>query len=219
MARFFFAILLLCVLLFPASPAVADDSRPVTPLFNTTEIRSPNLASFTNWTGMLARYQRVASLGAGMCASAGPGGGVCEWDEWVGIVQKLQGLSAVEQLRAVNDIMNAHRYVLDRENWGVEDYWQTVFEFVRRDGDCEDYAIAKYITLRALGWPPERLRLVIVRDTKLDLNHAILAAYTDQGIYIGDNQVDGLVKAENIRHYKAIYSINEQNWWLHRARG
>lgn len=211
--------------LFACNSAARADTTQInatyTPpsLFNTTEIRSPNLASFTNWTGMLARFHRSESLGAGMCATAGNGGGHCEWDEWQQIIARLKNLPPQQQLDQVNDIMNRHRYIIDRVNWGVEDYWQTVFEFLRKNGDCEDYAIAKYLTLRALGWPVDRLRIVILRDTKLNLNHAILAAYTDKGIYIGDNQITGLVKAENIHHYRAIYSINENGWWLHRPAG
>lgn len=226
MVRVLPAIALSLCLLGAATSARADNpqatpTRTTPALFNTTEIRSPNITSFTNWTGMLGRFEQARTLGAGMCATAaGPGSllppGRCEWDQWQKIISDLRGLPPQQQLDRVNDIMNKHRYILDRINWGVEDYWQTVFEFIRKNGDCEDYAIAKYLTLRALGWDADRLRIVIVRDTKLNLNHAILAAYTDTGLYIGDNQVSGLVRADSIRHYKAIYSINENAWWLHR---
>jgi predicted transglutaminase-like cysteine proteinase len=199
--------------------AQATGSVSATPaLFGTSEIRSTGMGSFTNWTGVLARFRQNQTLGAGLCASAGPGPRGCQWDEWQGIVARLRGRPAIEQLREVNRTMNSHRYILDRVNWGMEDYWATVFEFLRKNGDCEDYAISKYVTLRALGWPAEKLRIVILRDTKLDLNHAVLAAYTEEGIYIGDNQVSSIVKADRIRHYKPIYSINENAWWLHRPQ-
>ncbi len=230
MARVLPAIALWLALLAGFTPAWAEPtqissqntqaSRAIPPLFNTTEIRSPNLASFTNWTGMLSRFNKSKDLASGMCATASNGsrnGGLCEWDEWQKIVQSLRGLPPQQQLIRVNDEMNKRRYILDRVNWGMEDYWQTVFEFIRKNGDCEDYAIAKYVTLRALGWDADQLRIVIVRDNKLNLNHAILAAYTDEGLFIGDNQISGLALASSIRHYKAIYSINENSWWLHRA--
>jgi len=211
-----------CLALLTSTPAAwaeaSQPSRTSPPLFNTTEIRSPNTSSFTNWTGMLSRFRQSEQLGAGMCATAGRGGSRnCEWDQWQAVLTEMKNLSAKEQLRRVNDIMNDRRYILDRVNWGMEDYWQTVFEFIRKNGDCEDYAIAKYLTLRELGWSADQLRIVVLRDTKLNLNHAVLAAYTDDGIFIGDNQVEGLVRADSIRHYKAIYSINENSWWLHRA--
>lgn len=224
MVRVLSATIIACLALLPGSGLARADTTQANAtqlppsLFNTTEIRSPNLASFTNWTGMLTRFHRGEALGPGMCASAGIGGSRCEWDQWQKIIADLRGKPADEQLRRVNNEMNSHRYILDRVNWGVEDYWQTVFEFLRKNGDCEDYAISKYLTLRALGWDADKLRIVILRDTKLNLNHAVLAAYTEDGIYIGDNQITGLVKADNIRHYRAIYSINENGWWLHRPQ-
>lgn len=232
MARFFLSCLILLTLLAPhtarADTVYAAQSGSARPagtypfLWNSTEIRSPNMTAFTNWNGVMARFHQAETLGQGMCATAAggsfSGGDQCEWDQWQGIIASVKNLSPMEQLRKVNDIMNSHRYVLDRVNWGMDDYWQTVFEFLRRNGDCEDYAIAKYVTLRAAGWPADNLRIIILRDTKLNLNHAVLAAYTPDGIYIGDNQVDGLVRADNIRHYRPIYSINENFWWLHRPK-
>lgn len=173
----------------------------------------------------MRRFEQSKAMGQGMCATASSGNpgmllnrdSDCSWDEWQNDIRQLRGKSEIEQLREVNRMMNHHRYILDRINWGVEDYWATVFEFLRKNGDCEDYAIAKYVTLRALGWPVDKLRIVILRDTKLDLNHAVLAAYTSQGIYIGDNQVSDIVRADAIHHYRPIYSINESGWWLHRV--
>lgn len=231
MARLLFAItrafvLVLLACSFPAT-AHAEETTGAptrattlsTPLFGTTEIRSNNLVSFTNWTGVLGRFEQSRALGQGLCATAGSGSsGRCSWDTWQQQIKDFTGMGEMEQLRAVNKEMNRRRYILDRVNWGMEDYWATVFEFLRKNGDCEDYSIAKYLTLRALGWPADKLRLVILRDTKLDLNHAVLAVYTSQGVYIADNQVSDIVRADAIRHYKPIYSINENGWWLHRAR-
>lgn len=203
-------------------PVLADNA--ISPaLFGSNEIRSPSLKSFTNWTGVMSRSKSSENLGLGMCASAA-GGSIqadCSYVEWQDIIAELRTLPRMEQLKAVNQVFNDHPYILDNVNWGMEDYWATVFEFIRRDGDCEDYAIAKYVTLRALGWSVDDLRIVIVHDNKLRLNHAILAAYVDGAIYIGDNQISSLAKAERIHHYRPIYSINENAWWLHRpkARG
>jgi len=210
------SLVLLGLLLLPLGPARADEA-----LFGSTEISSSNISNFTNWTSVMQRFHTAESLREGLCATAAGGrssrgNSGCAWDQWQAMLASVQGEDEMTQLKRVNTNFNAQRYVIDRVNWGMEDYWATVFEFLQNNGDCEDYAIAKYVTLRALGWPASRLRIVIVRDTKLDLNHAILAAYTNDGVYIGDNQVKGLVKADSIRHYRPIYSINENGWWLHR---
>ncbi len=116
----------------------------------------------------------------------------------------------------VNRFMNRAKYVVDPINWGVKDYWETPGEFFVRFGDCEDYAIAKFLTLRALGFKDESMRIVIVQDLNLKVAHAILAVYIDDTIKILDNQIQQVVDAPTIRHYKPIYSVNEQSWWLHK---
>ena len=46
-----------------------------------------------------------------------------------------------------------------------------------RRGDCEDYAIAKYVALREAGVARENLQLVLVRDRAVRQDHAVLAGY------------------------------------------
>ncbi len=214
----FLALATIAMLLPASGQAQETRVQPTTSvLFNSTEISSPNLASFTNWSGVLRRFADAQRIDATRCAATANDKS-CRLDDWEKIIADARPLSHIEQLRLVNDRMNSKRYIVDPVNWGTNDYWATVFEFLDRNGDCEDYAVSKYVTLRKLGWSADSMRIVILRDTKLNLNHAILAAYTDEGIYIGDNQVDGIVKANSIRHYKPIYSINENSWWLHRAR-
>jgi predicted transglutaminase-like cysteine proteinase len=207
---------LFLMLLVPASARAED-------LWGSNEIRSNDTSNFSNWTGVVRRFANAEALGQGLCSTAAGGGRgntTCAWDKWQEILDEARGLAGVEQARAVNAAFNRVKYVNDNRNYGQEDYWATLFEFLGRErGDCEDYAIAKYETLRELGWPAKSLRLVVVRDTKLDLNHAILAVYTNEGIYIADNQTKSLVNASSIRHYRPIYSINEDGWWLHRRRG
>jgi predicted transglutaminase-like cysteine proteinase len=111
--------------------------------------------------------------------------------------------------------MNEKPYILDNKNWGKSDYWGTPIEFMQRGGDCEDFAIAKYTALRALGVPEERLRIAIVQDTYKNIPHAVLAVYTEDGLFILDNQIKTLVSAESTGRYRPIFSINRTAWWLH----
>ena len=85
-----------------------------------------------------------------------------------------------------------------------------------KNGDCEDYAIAKYFSLRWLGLKPEDMRILVLHDMNLRVAHAVLVVYHRGRALILDNQVRGVVEADAIRHYRPIYSINEQHWWLHR---
>jgi len=68
-----------------------------------------------------------------------------------------------EQLNHVNSWVNTLHYASDKELYGVRDYWATLYEFVARGkGDCEDYTIAKYFILKALGVDPHRMKFAYV---------------------------------------------------------
>ena len=109
--------------------------------------------------------------------------------------------------------------MLDIINYGAENYWATPREFAIHDGDCKDYAIAKYFTLRKLGWSDADLRIVVLEDLYLAEAHAIAVEYVDERAYVLDNLIPHVVRSEIIRHYRPYYSINESGWWLHVARG
>ncbi len=142
----------------------------------------------------------------------------CAEERLAKLLAELAGKPLVEQLSAVNRFFNRAPYVLDPVNWGVPDYWASPGQFAAKDGDCEDYAIAKYLALRRLGVPARAMRIVVLEDRNLNTDHAVLAVRDAEGrIWILDNQTPVVVKAERIRHYRPVYSINEEAWWLHTA--
>jgi predicted transglutaminase-like cysteine proteinase len=96
----------------------------------------------------------------------------------------VAGRDEATQLKAVNDFFNRRvAYKEDIDNWGQVDYWASPLETLERGAaDCEDYAIAKYFTLVALGMPDAKLRMVYVRATIAGapngyVPHMVLAYY------------------------------------------
>ena len=82
--------------------------------------------------------------------------------QWRMIMSDAKYKSLVDQQKIVlvNDFMNLTPFKSDQEHWGKQDYWATPIEFLSTNGgDCEDYSIAKYFTLRALGVPDEKLQI------------------------------------------------------------
>ncbi len=65
--------------------------------------------------------------------------------------------------------------------------------------------------------PASSLRLVVLRDTRQSLDHAVLVAYLDGEPMLLDNQIDAVVPTVAISHYQPYYSISEDGWWLHRG--
>ncbi|HOO82242.1 MAG TPA: transglutaminase-like cysteine peptidase [Alphaproteobacteria bacterium] len=175
--------------------------------YGTQEKRSSNLSAFTKWTSMFDRFDRQLKQSASSRI-------VHEWQE---NLRGIEGQSLKAMADRVNDLVNEKRYIVDSKNWGQSDYWATPVEFLQRGGDCEDFAIMKYVALRSLGVPEDRMRIAIVQDTQKNIPHAVLVVYTEQGAYLLDNQNKHLISAERGSRYRPIYSINRQAWWLHSA--
>jgi predicted transglutaminase-like cysteine proteinase len=184
-------------------------------LLGSLEIRRDDPTRFPKWQGALERYFAEAELARRPCA--GSRFGRCELQRWQAFIDGLAGRSPEAQIAGVQAEMNRRRYVLDPINWHVPDYWASPGQFLRRDGDCEDYAIAKFMSLRALGFAPERMRVVVLQDLNLGVPHAVMSLEHGGRTLILDNQVDRVVPDTAIRHYRPVYSVNETHWWLHRA--
>ncbi|MGH7004879.1 MAG: hypothetical protein ACREIP_13110, partial [Alphaproteobacteria bacterium] len=72
---------------------------------------------------------------------------------------------------------------------------------------------AKYLSLRALGWPAERLRIVIVHDRERNLVHAALVAYYDNNAYLLDIEIAAVTDHRRVGRYVPIFAISEKGWW------
>jgi len=132
-------------------------------------------------------------------------------------VQTASGKAELPWLQKVNDFFNKVPYLTDQEHWGVPDYWATPAEMVASwGGDCEDYAIAKYMSLKELGFPVERLRITYVRAVKIGETHMVLAyyPYPSADPLILDNLVDEVQPASQRTDLIPVYSFNDEDLWL-----
>ncbi|BFM48831.1 hypothetical protein THO17_09940 [Marinomonas sp. THO17] len=141
---------------------------------------------------------------------------------WREIVNDSKDLSMADKLAKVNNFFNQMDFVDDLDLWGKEDYWATPIEFLgMRAGDCEDFTIAKYFTLRELGVPDEKLRLVYVKALRLNQHHMVLAYYhkpTSVPVIL-DNLDKELKPASKRNDLSPIYSFNAENLWLSKEKG
>ena len=195
--------------------AMAPSAAGAAPsLFGTTEFRAESLAALPKWQRTLRRIEQERSTyeACSRSSEACPSPGVAAWQS---MIRDQIGRPALDQLSAVNRFLNGWRYQVDEQNYGRRDYWATPLEFLRQSGDCEDYAIVKYVTLRQLGFAPAQLRLVVVRDVVRDLAHAVLAVYLDDEVYVLDNLTNAILPQERVTHYVPYYSVNETTRWAH----
>ena len=74
------------------------------------------------------------------------------------------------------------------------------------------------MSLRAIGFPLDKMRIVVVQDENLGVAHGIFAGYINGKPYILDNQIKQILPSKKIHHYKPFFSVNEKYWWLHRGK-
>ncbi len=101
-------------------------------------------------------------------------------DAWQRLLVSEKQVSEQEQLKVVNLFFNKQMtYVEDIDLWHVVDYWETPVEALWKGaGDCEDYAIAKYFSLRHLGVSSDKLRITYVKALRQNRAHMVLTYYS-----------------------------------------
>lgn len=123
------------------------------------------------------------------------------------------------RLRAINTFFNRQiLYRDDRETWGVIDYWSSPLETLSKgQGDCEDYAIAKYFSLIAAGIPSVKMRLVYVRAQLAGTiqAHMVLAYYPEPTAepLILDNLITEIRPASRRPDLAPVFSFNAEGLW------
>jgi predicted transglutaminase-like cysteine proteinase len=213
-ALFVFAAISFSQFLF-ASAVQAHSSAAA--VFGTREVFSSDTKFFTKWNGVIARTDAQREEERRVCGPSYQEVN-CPINEWRAFIAELRDLPERERIERANDILNRIPYVSADTNWHDPNHWETPFEFLTRGGQCQDYAIAKFLLLAASGIPSDHLRLVIVHDREKNLDHAVTVAFVGDDALVLDNQITDVSEASKTRRYTPYYSINLTGWWLHLPR-
>ncbi len=184
------------------------------PRFEAALARTANLGPLPRLADALARHAATQKLPSDCKRSLFRR---CPLADWRHELDRLADRGRLAQIEAVNFYLNRVDYVEDARNYGTEDYWATPAEFLARGGDCEDYAIAKYVSLRALGLADADMQIVALWDERRRIHHAVLLVRLGGRALVLDNQTPRILAAGEIRGYRPLYSANQSGWWLHRS--
>ena len=135
---------------------------------------------------------------------------------WQQLIHQHRNSNVSVKLKVVNQFFNKLEFIDDQKMWGQADYWATPVEFLGRGGgDCEDFSIAKYFTLRELNMPQEQLRLTYVKTRKLQQAHMVVSYYKkpEAEPLILDNLDKKIKPARLRRDLIPAYSFNGDNLW------
>jgi len=143
-------------------------------------------------------------------------------ENWQKLINENKGLSDTEKLTVVNDFFNTNiLFMNDIDLWNKDDYWATPLEALTIGaGDCEDYSIAKYFTLKELGVSEDKLRITYVKAVELDQAHMVLTYFkTKRSIPLVLDNINAEIKlATKRKDLIPVYSFNGTGLWITKTR-
>ncbi|SIS61874.1 Predicted transglutaminase-like cysteine proteinase [Neptunomonas antarctica] len=136
---------------------------------------------------------------------------------WQNLMNDIANKPEKEKLKQVNDFFNQVRFLDDISHWKQKDYWATPVEFlISNGGDCEDFSIAKYYTLKEVGVDMNKLSISYVKALKLNQAHMVLTYYEQPNAIpvVLDNLIPEIKPASQRPDLLHVYSFNGDNLWL-----
>jgi predicted transglutaminase-like cysteine proteinase len=186
----------------PSLPPASDEP------FGLFVFRAPEGALWVKWraleTALRADAEAIARCRADAEACSAPAARL------LSIVEAAQPRAGRSRFSSVNAAVNAAvRYTSDYARHGVADHWSAPLETLAAgQGDCEDYAIAKFVALREAGVAAADLRLLLVRDLMSRQDHAVLAARQDGSWLVMDNRWDALMEPAALARFMPLFALD-----------
>lgn len=142
--------------------------------------------------------------------------------DWQQFIRDDDSSTDLQKLEKVNSFFNRLTFVSDEIHWRKNDYWATPIEFLASDGgDCEDFALAKYFTLKVLGVPEKKMHLTYVKAWKLNQSHMVVTYFETPAAepLVLDNLIDAIEPGSKRTDLLPVYSFNGTGLWLAQERG
>jgi predicted transglutaminase-like cysteine proteinase len=186
----------------PAAPMVSEEP------FGLFTFRAPEGLLWTKWRGVEEKMKAEAKLIAD-CKSDESRCGTGS-SKVVRLARTAEAGDLRGRVEAVNRSVNQMvRYVSDYQQHGLADVWSSPFETLTSGmGDCEDYAIAKFAVLLAAGVPDADIKMLLVRDTAVRQDHAVLAVRVEGRWLVLDNRYSQLSEARDLPHFMPLFAID-----------
>ena len=138
-------------------------------------------------------------------------------EKYAAIVKEARDKDGRAKIEYVHKRINGEiRYEPDPVQWGLPDHWSLPADVDGKGslntgvGDCEDYALAKYLILLDARFPDKDLRILLVHDNFVKADHAVLAARLDHKWLILDNRFDRLYEDKDLKQFKPLMVVDTQ---------
>lgn len=173
----------------------------------------PKAKSFSASVGNLPKWERIIKFYE-MANLQNPSP---EFKNWWDFIRQTRDLHPRDQITRVNEWLNQFPYKQDNWVYNRDDHWATPSEFLKNGGDCEDYAIIKYMTLRRLGFTSDQMKIAVVYDVYSGTDHAYLVVAYGKRNFILDSREERTNPHLFTKRYQAHYAFNENGIWRYNA--
>ncbi len=124
---------------------------------------------------------------------------------------------------AVNQFFNQLEYSPDIQTWQKKDYWASRLEFIGQGrGDCEDFAVAKFLTMTQLGVPSQKLFLTYVKAVGYpEAAHLVVTYFQKPGSVpiVLDNYNKQILPATQRKDLIPVYSFTANDLYIQKQQG
>ena len=178
--------------------------------FGMFAFRAPEGVLWTKWRGVAADIEKDAETMAHCRASVAQCSPAAT--RFIAVIDEVRRHDGRARLETVNRAVNdAIRYTGDMEQHGVADLWSApLATFGSGRGDCEDYAIAKYVALRESGIAAEDMRVLLARDLAVREDHAVLAVREGGRWMILDNRSMAPIADSDVRNFMPLFALDQE---------
>lgn len=195
--------------LAPANSILSSEPAPAPrgPFGLTISGSNPFTARWQNLQPMLRIETQIVAL-----CRLNPDGCPAAATKFIGIIDAARTLNGRARVGEINRAVNlAIRPVSDIVQYGVTELWASpLTTFASGAGDCEDYAIAKYVALREAGIAADDLRLVVVHDGQSGDDHAVVTARVDGDWLVLDNRYLRLLTDVETVSMTALFALGSE---------
>jgi predicted transglutaminase-like cysteine proteinase len=194
----------------PKTPTSGESHSAGTEPFGLMALQAPEGELWRKWRGVQHEI-RMESAVLALCRASPGDCPSAPARRFLAMIETAQARQGRARLGEINRAINLSiRPMSDLAQYGVVDLWTSPLATLAAGaGDCEDYAIAKYVALRETGLDNEDLRLLIVRDTKLQEDHAVVAARLDGRWLVLDNRRLVLLEDMQLKQYAPMFEIDD----------
>jgi predicted transglutaminase-like cysteine proteinase len=192
-----------------AAPIEAPSVRPIAEEpFGLAAVPVTGGEVLTKWNGVAADIRAESDVLARCHEASQPCPAAAR--KFLGVIAEGRAHEGRARIGLINRAINmAIRPASDLAQWGVLDRWSAPLEtFTTGRGDCEDYAIAKYVALTAAGLSADDVKLVIVHDVAAGEDHAVVAARLEEKWIVLDNRRLTLVEDVDMRRVRPLFVLD-----------